>query len=97
MLSGFSPLNSLVLGEVGHDARDATADFDILICIVLVNPRTRARLRELLSGTALSDFLPTDTVHVEGFFGEELVEEAVRACLVSLDFVQYFVVGLFGA
>jgi hypothetical protein len=90
-------LNNLVFSEVGHDAGDATANFGIFILIILVNPRSGARLRELLSGTTLCDFLAADTVHIEGFFGKELVKEAVRASLVSLDFVQNCVVGLFGA
>ena len=97
MLSGLSPLNSLVLGEVGHDAGDASADFCVLILIILVDPRSGARLRELLSGTTLCDFLAADTVHIEGFFGKELIKEAVRSSLVSLDFVQNCVVGLFSA
>ena len=97
MLSDLPLLNNLVFSEVGHDAGDATANFSVLILIILVDPCSGARLRELLSETTLCDFLAADTVHIEGFFGKELVKEAVRASLVSLDFVQNCVVGLFGA
>ena len=67
MLRDLSILNSLIFGEVSHDPGDASAYLLVFILIVLIDFSISARLRELLSCTALRDaasLAATDTVDV---------------------------------
>ena len=67
MLSDLSILNSVIFGEVSHDAGDASADLKVFILIVLIDFSISARLRELLSCTTLrgaASLAATDTVNV---------------------------------